>query len=224
MAVEKAYFEILPPSRKAGQTVPCMFNPESISVTKSNKWGTGEASGKGVQEARFQSAEAASMDLEVWFDTTDTGKAVTEYTGKLMGLLDIDEEAAGSDAKTNNAEPPVVRFHWGTNFVSFPAVIEEATLEFTYFSAEGVPLRAKVGIEMTQFKADKAFGPQNPTSGTPNPHRTHRMMPGETLDRISARYYGDSTRWRALASANGIEDPLTVRPGSLLVIPEITSL
>jgi nucleoid-associated protein YgaU len=49
-------------------------------------------------------------------------------------------------------------------------------------------------------------------------------MPGETLDRISAQYYGDATRWRALANANGIEDPLSVRPGSLLVIPEITAL
>jgi nucleoid-associated protein YgaU len=50
------------------------------------------------------------------------------------------------------------------------------------------------------------------------------MMPGETLDRISARYYGDSNEWRSIAAANGIEDPLAVRPGSLLMIPEITSL
>ncbi|HKC27615.1 MAG TPA: LysM peptidoglycan-binding domain-containing protein [Jatrophihabitans sp.] len=224
MAVEKAYFEIQKPSKRAGQRVPCMFNPESISVSKSNSWGTDTASGHGIEPAKFQHAEAASMDLEVWFDTTDTGKSVTEYTGKIMGLLDIDEEASGSDGTTNNAAPPVVKFHWGTNFASFPAVVEEASLEFTYFSAEGVPLRAKVSLELTQYKADKAFGPQNPTSGTPYPHRTHRVMPGETLDRVSARYYGDSTRWRALASANGIEDPLTVRPGSLIVIPEITSL
>ena len=47
----------------------------------------------------------------------------------------------------------------------------------------------------------------------------HRVQPGETLDRISARYYGDSTKWRLLAQANGIEDPLSVRPGSLLSVP-----
>jgi nucleoid-associated protein YgaU len=42
---------------------------------------------------------------------------------------------------------------------------------------------------------------------------------GETLDRIAARYYGESTRWRDLAVLNQIEDPLALRPGSLLSIP-----
>jgi nucleoid-associated protein YgaU len=61
---------------------------------------------------------------------------------------------------------------------------------------------------------------QNPTSGTPHPHRTHVVSPGETLDRIAAVYYGDGTRWRAIAVANGISDPLAIAPGTLLSIPE----
>jgi nucleoid-associated protein YgaU len=71
--------------------------------------------------------------------------------------------------------------------------------------------------------ASRAFTKQNPTSGTPEPHRVHRVQPGETLDRISARYYGDSTRWRLLADANGVEDPLSIRPGSLLSVPLLGS-
>ena len=47
------------------------------------------------------------------------------------------------------------------------------------------------------------------------------MQPGETLDRIAAKYYGDSTRWRMLADANGIADPLALRPGALLSIPRM---
>ena len=43
----------------------------------------------------------------------------------------------------------------------------------------------------------------------------------EPEDRIAARYYGDSTRWRALAQANGIEDPLSLRPGARLSIPRL---
>jgi nucleoid-associated protein YgaU len=75
-------------------------------------------------------------------------------------------------------------------------------------------------LELRQFEPSNAFGPQNPTSGTPRPHRVHRVQPGETLDRISARYYGDPTRWRDLALANDIEDPLGLRPGSLLSVPQ----
>jgi nucleoid-associated protein YgaU len=104
---------------------------------------------------------------------------------------------------------------------SFKAVIAELEMTFTYFSSTGVPLRASMRLVLQQYEQSDAFGPQNPTSGTPRPHRVHRVQPGETLDRIAARYYGDSTRWRALASANGIQDPLALRPGGLLSIPKL---
>jgi nucleoid-associated protein YgaU len=74
-------------------------------------------------------------------------------------------------------------------------------------------------LELRQYETSQAFGPQNPTSGTPKPHRVHRVQPGETLDRISARYYGDATQWRRLARANDVEDPLALHPGELLDIP-----
>src|SRR6185437_10286272 len=104
---------------------------------------------------------------------------------------------------------------------SFTSVVANLGLTFTYFSSSGVPLRAQMSLDLRQFEPSAAFGPQNPTSGTPRPHRVHRVQPGETLDRISARYYGDSTRWRLLADANGIQDPLAIRPGAILTVPRL---
>jgi len=49
----------------------------------------------------------------------------------------------------------------------------------------------------------------------------HRLVHGETLDRVAAKHYADSTRWRLIAEANGIVDPLTLSPGMLLVVPEL---
>jgi hypothetical protein len=46
-----------------------------------------------------------------------------------------------------------------------------------------------------------------------------RVQPGVTLDRICAMYFGDSTRWRSIAQANSVADPLALRPGQLLSIP-----
>jgi hypothetical protein len=103
---------------------------------------------------------------------------------------------------------------------SFRAVINSTNVTFTYFSAEGTPLRANVELSLTQFEPDDNWGAQNPTSGTPKPRRTHQVQVGDTLDRIAARYYGDSTRWRDIASINGIADPLDLSPGRLLAIPE----
>ena len=133
--------------------------------------------------------------------------------------MDVDPSLPGTDPQTNNARPPYVIFHWG-NLHSFKAVVTDLSLQFTYFSSTGVPLRAKVDLCADRSSPQSAaFGPQNPTSGTPEPHRVHRVQPGETLDRISAQYYGDSTRWRPIAAANGIADPLALRSGSLLSDP-----
>ena len=134
--------------------------------------------------------------------------------------MDVDTTLPGYDAERSNGRPPWVKFHWGTSLHSFKAVVKSIDVGFTYFSSEGLPLRANVEMSLEQYEPDANWGPQNPTSGTPKPNRTHQVQVGDTLDRISARYYGDPTQWRGIADANGIGDPLDLRPGRLLAIPE----
>ena len=213
--LEKAFLEI-----EGGQRISCLFNPETISVGRSNVGSADPMPGKGVPNLRFAGGDSGWMHLDLVFDTTDDGTSVTQYTSKIMDLMDIDTSLPGTDESTSNARPPTVIFHWA-DLHSFPAVVAGLQMAFTYFSSTGVPLRASMSLDLRQYAPAKAFGPQNPTSGTPRPHRVHRVQPGETLDRISARYYGDATRWRLLANANGIEDPMAVSAGTLLAVPRL---
>ncbi len=213
---EKAFLEI----EGNAATVPCMFNPSELTVSRSNNWSGDSLAGQGVPQVTYKGAQSGTMSLTLTFDTTDTGDAVTVHTGKVLTLMDVDPSLPGTDPQSNNARPPYVIFHWG-NLHSFKAVVSNLSLQFTYFSSTGIPLRAKVTLSLTQYQESNAFGPQNPTSGTPQPHRVHRVQPGETLDRIAARYYGDSTRWRQIAVANSIADPLALRTGSLLSVPRL---
>jgi hypothetical protein len=214
--LEKAFLQV-----ETGDKLPCLFNPSSISVSRSNNWTANPMPGGDVSKLRFTGANSGSLSLELTFDTTSDGSPVTKYTGKLMKLMEVDYSLPGADEASRNGRPPTVTFHWG-DLHSFPAVVTNLSLNFTYFSSSGTPLRATASMSLQQYDKSDAFGPQNPTSGTPNPHRVHRVQPGETLDRISAKYYGDSTQWRQLAAANGVEDPLAVRPGTLLTIPRRT--
>lgn len=211
--LEKSFLEV-----EGGDRIPCLFNPSSITVSRSNSWKSSPMPGNDVTPLQFVGANSGTLSLELTFDTTGDGSPVTKYTGKLMKLMEVDYTLPGADEASRNGRPPQVTFHWG-DLHSFPAVVTSVVLSFTYFSSSGVPLRATAKLDLQQYDKSDAFGPQNPTSGTPSPHRVHRVQPGETLDRISARYYGDSTRWRVLAHANGIEDPLAVRPGTLLSVP-----
>ncbi len=213
MATEKAFLEI-----EGGQRVPCMFNPAQLQLSRTNSWSGDSRPGYGVPTLRYTGAGSGTLSLDLFFDTTATGTAVTQHTGKILGLMDVDPSLPGSDPASNNVRPPYVTFHWG-DLHAFKAVITQLELTFTYFSSTGVPLRATMGLQLTQYEESRAFGPQNPTSGTPRPQRVHRVQSGETLDRIAARYYGDATAWRRLAHANSIADPLALRPGTLLSIP-----
>lgn len=211
----------------ARRKIPCLFNPNELSLTLANRWsadGDGDATrqetvpGKGVRTLDFKGSENGTLDLTLFFDTTSEGVPVTKYTAQVVALMDIDPTIAGTDVKRRRGRPPTVKFGWGA-MTSFPCVVERLNLRFTYFSSKGMPLRATMALSLRQYAEARAYGPQNPTSGTPAPHRTHRVLPGETLDRIAARYLGDPTQWRLLARANAIEDPLDLRPGAVLAVP-----
>ena len=215
---QKAFLEI-----EDGPRLPCLFNP-----------GAAPAHGRGTlgrptpcpavasRGFGYTGAHSGQLRLHLVFDTTDTGKAVTAHTNRLLNAMKVDPNLPGHDPTRNRGRPPWVKFHWG-DLHSFKAVIENLDLTFTYFSASGTPLRAKASLSLKQFEEDAKWGPQNPTSGTPEPHRVHQFELGDSLDRLSARYYGDSTQWRLIARANAIADPLALRPGSMLTIPKLDS-
>jgi LysM repeat protein len=211
--LEKAFLEL-----ENGDRLPCLYNPASLDVGRRNNWISNPMPGKGVSTLQYAGAAGSWMRIDLRFDTTSDGTPVTRHTGKVMKLMEVDPGLPGSDTARNNTRPPTVVFHWG-DLHSFRAVVTDLRLSFTYFSSGGVPLRADVQLALRQYESSDALGAQNPTSGTPRPGRVHRVQPGETLDRISARYYGDATQWRRLAVANGVEDPLALRPGVLLDIP-----
>ncbi len=47
----------------------------------------------------------------------------------------------------------------------------------------------------------------------------HRIVAGDTLEQLAARYLGDHRQWLQLQSHNGVADPYRLRPGSVLEIP-----
>jgi nucleoid-associated protein YgaU len=214
-APEKAFLRT-----EKGDEIKCLFNPAELTISKSNTWNAGESKGRNAPELRFQGGQPGTLTLSLTLDTTDSGTDVTTYTNKLLDLMKVDDGLAGSDRQRNMARPPWVEFHWG-DLHSFRAIVERLQIKFTYFASSGMPLRAKADLSLKQYKDEGERILQNPTSHTPTLHTVHRVVHGETLDRIAAAHYADATRWRLIAEANAVVDPLAVAPGDLLVIPEL---
>lgn len=213
--LQKAYIET-----ETGGKIDCMFNPAKLSFSLSNDWSADRLPGQNTPTMKYGGGQSGTFDLSLVFDTTSTGKTVTDYTNKIIGLMKVDESIGNTNSAKTNGRPPWVKFHWGTHLHSFRAVITSANVTYTYFSSDGMPLRATVDVQLSQFEPDDNWGKQNPTSGTPTPERTHQVQVGDSLDRIAARYYSDSTKWRGIASVNGITDPLDLKPGRILTIPK----
>jgi len=202
-----------------GDLIECLFNPSELTLTKATQWEATKGKGKDTPKLRFQQGQSGTMSLALTLDTTDSGKPVTKHTEALLNLTKVDPSLKSANSGNQSARPPWCEFHWGS-FHSFKAVVENLQIKFTYFASNGTPLRAQAQLTLKQFEDVKSWALQNPTSGTPNPHRVHRLVPGETLDRIAAAHYDDPARWRLIAEANDVLDPLELESGSLFAIPE----
>lgn len=62
--------------------------------------------------------------------------------------------------------------------------------------------------------------PAEETGGEPEPAvRTYTVEAGDTLWAIAERFYGDGSKYQAIADASGVSNPDLIHPGQVLTIP-----
>jgi nucleoid-associated protein YgaU len=195
------------------------FNPKEVTVTKAAKWERKTSKGaKTAGPPEFSGSEPCKLTLEMFFDATTTQDgAVVQAVEKLFACCVPTEESAGQ----KKPSPPLVVLHWG-NITSFPAFVTSVSAKYTLFASNGTPIRALCSVAMEEMPGDPLG--QNPTSGSLDVRRVHRMVAGDTLASVAWAEYGDPTSWRPLAAYNRIDDPLRVRAGTLLLLPGIEEL
>jgi nucleoid-associated protein YgaU len=95
------------------------------------------------------------------------------------------------------------------------------TQRFTLFTHQGVPVRAKVDVDFSQYTDPEDYQQlkQNPTSGGGPAEKIWKVTAGDRLDNIAASVYQNSSRWRQIAEHNNLKNPLALRPGQVLRIP-----
>jgi hypothetical protein len=116
-------------------------------------------------------------------------------------------------------QPPTITFMWGTG-IMFTGFLSQVSAEYTMFSPEGSPLRATANISLQQVPDDPL--PTNPSSGGISGRRSALVGDCDSLATVAYAEYGDPALWRAIASANGIEDPARIPVGTRLLVPPRT--
>ena len=143
--LEKATLKELPD----GKEIAVQFNPASLKLTLSNTVEGGKARNRVTRQYLGSSSTDLSFDLV--FDTADEiqegGKArsVREKTALVEKFL------LPKGKGKNKKAPPRVHFHWGDLIIE--GVISNLTIETDLFSADGIPLRAKMSVSIKEQDA-----------------------------------------------------------------------
>jgi nucleoid-associated protein YgaU len=131
-----------------------------------------------------------------------------------MAMAPTDVSVATGDAKA-----PTVMFGWGPNIVMEEAYIKSMSVTYKRFLL-GVPVRAEVTVGLEAVPPPSPLPPTNPTSGGLATRRTRTVVEGDSLASVAYEEYRDPTKWRALAIANALDDPMRLKPGTVLIVPD----
>lgn len=129
------------------------FNPETLTIThqtfgQEGRQRTTDESQRGGEVAAGEASNRTGYSstlsqLELFFDTSDSGQDVRENSLLLAEMM-----------KPVDGESPRVTFQWGT--LIFEGHITSFTETLSYFSDQGVPLRAAINISMTATSSERS--------------------------------------------------------------------
>ncbi len=204
--------------------VTVQFNPETLKVNYTNQ----VAEVKGAPDKgdpaplQFVGAGTTKLTVQLWFDVSGQGDGtdnavvdVRELTKRVAYFMTPQERTIKGK---KHLLVPAVRFVWGS--FTFDGVMDSLDETLEYFSSEGVPLRASMSFGLAQQKI-KEFSGRAGSSALPGLPATPGTQPltaarsGESVQAVVGRA-GAGADWKAVASANGIENPRFPGAGSLL--------
>ena len=208
-----AHLQILrPPPTDPQETIPLRFNPTELRITKNNTFADIPIPGLDVPLLQYVRGGSEVLSVDAMVDTSDTLEDVyVRYVRKLRALMMIDRKEHA---------PPIVSFNWGST--PFVGVLESLVTTYVLFTADGIPLRARLSLSLKQYQTADEQARENPQQ-SPTVEKSYVVRRGDTLTGISNAVYRDPSLWRVLAEANGIVDPRTLRPGTVLTVPRLST-
>ena len=208
-ATVPARLQILTPAVSPSE-IPLRFNPTEYQLQKANNFAEIAIPGLETPPIQYVRGSSEKLTLELLVDTSDTLEDVrTKYVNALRGLLNINSELHA---------PPIVAFVWDREI--FKGVLESMNITYTMFTASGVPLRAKLSTTLREYRPVNVQYTERPRN-SPDVEKRYVARRGDALWSVAAQVYRDPSQWRAIATANDIQDPRSLEPGTELLVPRL---
>lgn len=195
---------------RAYDTIRFDYNPTEFRLSRVADWRS--RASKQPLPPEYAGFTGGTVTLDMFLDASEGGDVQRTVDTVLRAVL----PAQGTDTRKKPVAP-YVSFGWGSETYVPCAVVRSVVATYKRFNASGAAIRALVTITLEEVMGVRLR--QNPTSGAEGIETVHTTQTGDSLASIAAVELGSPSRWRHLADANGIDDPLRLGAGRRLVVP-----
>lgn len=216
-------------------TIDVLFNPTEYRLSDGATYSEKKVPGLDGPILQYINGETTELSVSLFLNTyvAQGGFSLTStVTSAVTSMIGLGGDSSGSSdvsaitkkiADTTSIDgslhrPPKVTFQWGS--LNFTGVITKVDHTYTMFTESGMPVRAKVNLT---FKSVISPGDSKRKSPFESPDRTkYRIVKeGIQLWDLAAAEYGDPGMWKVIAEANGLMNPLDIKPGQIIKLPAI---
>lgn len=216
--LHKAKIQVLNSRGAVKDSIEVLFNPAQYEIVDSANYTPQRNSWRDNPLLSYAGGISATLNMDLFFDTGPvltssviTGSKATDVSKKVRKFADL--------VYINGKEhaPPRVKFVWGS--LSFLGVITQVKSSYTKFTESGMPIQARVHISFCSAPEENA----KRKSPFESPDRTKCRVVREdySIWDIARNEYGDVSKWKIIARANGISNPLDIPPGTMLKVPAL---
>ncbi|MGL6315005.1 CIS tube protein [Vibrio sp. WXL103] len=218
--VDKLKIESMP-SSGASKTFTAMLNPNSIKYDLGIGYTDDpdkhqQSQGDIAPTVQFQGYKSEKLDFEILIDSTgvvesDNTQSVQDQLKQLKAVTYV--------YNGSQHEPNPVKVTWGST-LSFRGRLTSMSISYVLFSASGVPLRARVMMNFTQFLTEQE---KQALAKKSSPDLTHYVVfkAGDTLPGLCHEIYRDSAYYSKVAAYNHLPSVRSIRPGTKLYFPPL---
>lgn len=216
--LKKAKIEVLGSNGKKTDEVEVLFNPSQYMLSDSASYSEQETTWKDSPLLNYKGGRASTLSMELFFDTSPvlttsliTSVKAEDVSKKVKKFTDLVYIQGSQHA------PPKVKFVWGS--LSFYGVVVKIDSTYTKFTEDGMPIQAKLKVS---FKSapDKNQKRKSPFE-SPDRTKCRTVREDYTIWDMAQNEYGDVSKWKVIANANRIANPLDIPVGTILKIPAL---
>lgn len=201
-------------SSQEGQPFEVNINPESYTHNHSVEFSNSKSLAEGEGNApKFNSMGLETVDFTMYLDGTGIAGKKKSVKSQVEGFKKVAYKYNGKSHRTN-----YLKLSWGS--LLFYCNLTKLSLNYTMFSGNGDPLRAKADVSFSGFTSAKLMAAKA-NKQSPDMSHLKKMKVTDTIPLYCDEIYDQGDLYIEVAKANDLDTFRSVKVGRSIIFPQL---